>query len=175
MNEEAKKRKVTTRKNTKAAPKTVVVAEVQENSEVKQVTKPLGKRTPLHKQKSVGIKARPGFVARQVVEKPGRVEKFLEAGYVFCEGQERLDTDKRIQTANGLGDVCRQVVNFHNLGVGEASTAVWMEIPIEYYEEDQREKLRRAQEQENLINPEKMQAEQPDVYYTSTFKKSLDD
>jgi hypothetical protein len=172
MSDTQKKRKVTTRKNTKAAPKEAVVQEVNENQEIVEVVKPLGKRTPMHKQKAVGIKARPGYVARQVVEKPGRIEQFLEAGYTFCQGQDRFDMDNRIQAAKGLGDLCRSVVNFHNLSAGEAASAVWMEIPEELYEEDQRAKLLRSQEKENEIDPTRLQKDNPDVYYTSQFKKS---
>lgn len=134
----------------------------------------LGKRTPIYAQKAVGLKPRPGYTARLVVEKPGRVEKFLEAGYEFVSDKSRMDTDNRLQTAQGLGEVCRQVVNKHNLSHGDSPYGVWMEIPTELYEEDQRAKLERSVEIEQQIDPRNIHKHNPDVYYTSTYKKTLE-
>lgn len=165
---------VETRKN-ELKTKTPEVKEVEVKLEDGTTeVRPLGKRTPVHKQKAVGIKQRPGYTARQIVEKPGRVEQFLAAGYTLIEDKSRLDNDGRIQNAKGVGDVCREVVNKHNLSPGDVSTAVWVEIPTELYEQDQADKLNRAQELESQIDPRKVQQENPDVYYTSTYKKTYE-
>lgn len=138
------------------------------------VQRPLGRRTPIHAQKATGIKTRPGYTARQIVEKPGRVQMFLDAGYTIIPA-DRLENDGRIQTARGKGSVSREVVNKHRLAPGDTPTAIWMEIPDELYEQDQQEKLRRAQEQENQIDPRRLAQDRPDVYYGATYKKTFDD
>jgi hypothetical protein len=172
---EVKKRKLTSRKNAKAKqPKTVVVQEVQESGEVVAVEKVLRKRTPIHRQKAVGIKEEAGWTYRQVVMKPGRVEQFKEADWEIVNiSEDIVDTDNRLQS-RPLGSAYTQIVNKHNLAQGDASSAVWMRIRTELYEEDQKDKSRINSEQENEIDPRRAQAANPDVYYTSTFKKEND-
>jgi len=131
---------------------------------------PMGKRTPIHARKANGFIPREGFTARQVVEKPGRLEQFLDAGYVLAKGQERMFT----QNAKGLDSACRAVVNKHNLSAGDAATAVWVEIPTELYEQDQQEKLKAQEAREAEIDPRQMEKNNPDVFYGSKFKKSYD-
>lgn len=158
------------RKNAKAVKKEVVVINDLGEEEVK----PLGKRVPMHKQKAVGLKPRPGYTARFVVEKAGRIQKFLEAGYQIVKGQDRLDTDNRIQAAKGLGDQCKVVCNWTNLKLGDSPTGVWMEIPTELYEQDQREKLAAVSEVEASIDPRRLQRDNPDAYYGAKFKKEFE-
>lgn len=110
--------------------------EEQKQEEIKLPV--LGKRTPIRKQKAVGIKDKPGFFRYQVVEHPGEVEKFLLAGYRPVEGKDLDLRDSRVQHDSQLGEVVRTVVNRNTIGM--ATTAIWMEIPMEQYLEDQKEK-----------------------------------
>lgn len=119
----------------------------------------MGKRTPLHKQKAVGIKEKPGFFRYQVVEHPGEVEKFMLGGYRPCQGKDLDLRDSRVQHDSQLGEVVRQVVNRNTIGM--ATTAIWMEIPIEDYRSDQLEQQRDYNEQVKAWSPKGKMKEDP--------------
>ncbi len=127
--------------------------------------KKLGKRTPIYKQVSQGIKTRPGFVRYQVAEKPGRVEMFLEAGWRPCTGDDLDLRDSRVQHDSQLGSVMRSVVN--RKPDAAFQTALWMEIEEEYYLEDKKHKERMNSEKQAAWNPKNVQKANPDLYYTS--------
>lgn len=125
------------------------------------VTKEIGKRTPMYKQRSMGIKTRPGYVRRQVVEKPGRVEAMQAAGWgVICGKDENLK-DHRLQSDSQLGSVVREVVNRKE---GLTPNAVWMEIPEEYYKEDQAAKQQMSDEKSAAWNPKNIAKANGDLY-----------
>ena len=158
-------KKMPARKNTKAVKKEVTVV----NEQGVEETKPLGRRTPLHKQKPLGIKPRAGYTPRLVNCAPGRVEKLQEAGYTIITDKTRLDYDNRLQVAEGLGDQCKVVVNRNNLKLGDSPYAVWMEQKTEWYEEDQRDKLEATRARQAQIDARQLHKSNPKVYYTSSF------
>lgn len=119
----------------------------------------MGKRTPLHKQKAVGIKEKPGFRRYQVVEYSGEVEKFLLAGYRPCQGKDLDLRDSRVQHDSQLGEVVRQVVNRNTIGL--PATAIWMEIPEEDYQADQLEQHREYNERVKSWGPQNKMREDP--------------
>lgn len=131
--------------------------------------KKLGKRTPLYAQQNTGIKSRPGFVRRLVNELPGRVERFLNAGWVAVTDKDQDDRDNRLQNTDSLGTTYRPVVNrsFNS----PCKHGIWMEIPEEFYNEDQMAKLQRTDEIEASYNPESQAKGDPNLY-GANFKKS---
>ncbi len=158
------------RKNAKTVKtEAVIVNEQGEEEKVK-----LGRRTPLHKQKPLGIKARPGYVPRLVNMAPGRVEALQEAGYELITDKSRLDYDNRLQQAEGLGGQCRLVVNRNNLKLGDSPYAVWMEQRIEDYEADQRDKLEATKLRDAQIDARQLHKSNPKIYYTSSFNTDDD-
>lgn len=130
----------------------------EQKTELKEeVTKEkLGKRTPLYKQRSSGIKEKAGFTRYQVLEKPGEIEKFMEAGWRPCTGNDVSLRDRRVQNDTQLGSVVREVVN--KRPGAESQTAIWMEIENEYYEEDQRAKNAMNDAKKAAWNPKNIQA-----------------
>lgn len=127
-------------------------------------------RKPLHRRRMLDAKTRPGFVRRWVNEEIGAVEAYQEAGYslVLEEGANTSDTGA--QDASQLGSVTRRVVNRDP----NASTkyAVLMEIPEEFYKEDQAEKQRLLDEKEMSWNPEEIKKRNPDLYGSMSKKYS---
>jgi hypothetical protein len=138
----------------------IVKTEVQEQ-------KKLGRRTPLHKQRAAGIKDRPGFIRRQVLEKPGRVEAFQEAGWKIVPNQNGEDLrDDRLQHTDPLGSVMRHRVNSNPTTT--AQTAVWMEIEEEFYKEDMEYRSKLNDYRKAGWNPKNQQVEEKDQQYYSS-------
>lgn len=137
--------KVNTRKN--SSEPTIEVK--TEDGQVSQ--KKYGKRTPIYAQKKLGIKDRPGWTRRLVNDKPGRIESFLEAGWTPVDGSDQLDDDGRLQSSAALGSKHAPVVNTKPGAMN--FRAIWMEIPTELFEEDQREKERLIAQHEEKIKP----------------------
>lgn len=97
-------------------------------------------RVPIHKQKSLSFEEKPGFKRRLVNETFGRVEAFERAGWVPVVGHTANTGDHKAGDASQMGSVVRTVVN---RGYdAPCKTAVLMEIPEEYYNEDQMDKER---------------------------------
>ena len=135
------------------------------NDPAKIDLKKYGKRTPLHKQKKVGIKPREGWTRRGVVCKPGRIEEFVEAGWTPVEG-DQIDTDGRIQDTKGMGGSKNMpVVNYGPDAV--ARHMLWMEIPTVIFEQDQKDKEDLLRVQEEKFKPRHLE-EDPNV--SSGFK-----
>lgn len=111
-----------------------------------------GKRTPIHKQKRVGIKAKKGWSYRLVNDSPGRIQQFLEAGWEIEQDDSVLDTDERMQLSKGqTGKQASAIVNYADNA--KTKVAYWMKIPTEIFEQDQREKDRLVDAQEDKIKP----------------------
>lgn len=129
--------------------------------------KKFGKRTPLYKQKALGIKDRPGFVRRQILEKPGRVEMFMDAGWKIVENEDGEDLrDNRLQHTDPLGSVMRQRVNSNPTTT--AQTAVWMEIEEEFYTEDMKHRQAQNDYRKAAWNPRNQQVKEHDQQYYSS-------
>lgn len=126
------------------------------------------KRVPLHAQRVLDVDNKdPNFEYRVVNELPGRVEKFIKAGWEPVSGDVSTSDASRVQDASQLGSVTRRVVNKSSRA--EVQTAVLMRIPKEYYEEDQKEKQRKVDEIEQSYDPTK--ADDVHGYATKMDKK----
>lgn len=112
------------------------------------------KRVPLHAQRVLDVDNKdPNFEYRVVNELPGRIDKFLKAGWETVSGDVSTSDAGRVQDASQLGSVTRRVVN--KSARADAQTAILMRIPKEYYDEDQLAKQRQVDEKEASFDPTK--------------------
>lgn len=101
------------------------------------------KRVPVGTRNKLTAPERPGYVRRFVNDVDGRLSMFEDAGY----GAVRVPTqvgDPAAGDSSQVGSVVRKPV-------GGGVTAVLMEIPKEYYEEDQLAKEQRLKEKEKSL------------------------
>lgn len=132
-------------KKTKVVPTTeVVTTEVaavevettptpmmRDRSEV-QASRP--KRVPIHEQRNqLSTNQKVGFVRRWVNDIPGRVEKFIKAGYAVVTDKDVTVGDSDSNMALGTG--ARKDVG--RTRHGDGTQAVLMEVPKEWYDQDQ--------------------------------------
>jgi hypothetical protein len=87
---------------------------------------------------------RPGFVRRFVNDHDGRVERFLEAGYEIVRNPAADTSDPKAGKASNLGSPVRK-------SVGGGMHAVLMEIPADWYAEDQANKQREISDVEQSM------------------------
>jgi len=89
--------------------------------------KSLGLRSPL------AFAQRPGYVRRMINDVNNRISDAMEAGYTPVLDESKTQTD---------GDIGRatQMANAVKRQVGNGVTAYLMEIPKEWYDEDQKKK-----------------------------------
>lgn len=125
--------------------------------------KKLGKRTPLYAQKKVGIKERPGYERRLVNETAGRVDRFKAAGWDFVQGDNESTSDNRLQKDEKYGNKVRPLVNTRR--DAPCTHAVWMEIPIEYYNEDQAAKMADWDKTMETLDPRLLKERHPEMFY----------
>jgi len=119
-------------------------------------------RKPLHRRKLLDAKPRDGYVRRWVNEEIGAIEAYEEAGYSLVQGDEDA-SQMRAQTESQMGSsVIRRVVNKDPNA--STKTAVLMEIPKEFYEEDQRAKQEQLDKDEASWNPKIMEKNDPTTY-----------
>lgn len=85
-------------------------------------------RKPIGTVSVLDAAPRPGFHRRYVNDDPGRVQRFIEAGY---EPVRDPSQNQSRQESSALGD---SIIRQH---VGGGKTAVLMEIPDEWHAEDQ--------------------------------------
>jgi hypothetical protein len=107
-------------------------------------------RVPLHKQKICTAEAREGYKRRMVIDKPGRIDAFLRAGWTIADGDIETTHDGLAHVEGQLGSKVRRVVNRDPNA--EAKHAVLMEIPIEWYEADKAEQQKLIDEQESAFD-----------------------
>jgi len=91
--------------------------------------------------KRLDYPARPGFVRRVVVDRPGRLEKFERGGWEYVHEQDLSSGDypnEQVTTREGIDSRVSQVVGQHRSG--EPQHGYLMEIEQELYDEDQAEK-----------------------------------
>lgn len=103
-------------------------------------------RVPLHKQKICVADNREGYMRRMVLDKPGRIDAFIKAGWTLVDGDIETTHDGLAHIEGQLGSKIRRVVNRDPKA--EAKHAVLMEIPIEWYEQDKLEQQKLIDEQE---------------------------
>lgn len=132
-------------------------------SEDKSRAKNRPQRTPMHNRRILEAKQRKGFVRRWVNEDHGRVDAALEAGYTFVYDDDADASTKRSgQDASQMGSVVRRVVNKDpNASI---NTAVLMEIPQEFYDEDQKAKADQLDREEMAWNPKEIAKKNPEIF-----------
>ena len=103
------------------------------------------KRTPVGSRRALWAKDRPGFSRRWVNDQGDRVSMFREAGYnPVTEDADESDTS--INSPSKMGSVSRK-------SVGGDMYAVLMEVPEEFYREDQQVKQDYVDEIESGFDP----------------------
>ena len=85
----------------------------------------------------------PGFEYRIVKDKPGRVEKFLDAGYEIVTHAAKVG-DPRVGTPEPEGSPVK-------ISLGQGEQGYLMRIPKEWYDEDQKRKQDDIEEREKLM------------------------
>jgi hypothetical protein len=122
---------------TNEEPKMETTVMPRDRSEI-QEARP--KRVPLHEQRDqLSTSQKTGFVRRWVNDVPGRVDKFLRAGYTIV-------TDKNVAVGvegvtsgnNSLGSGATK--NVGRTRSGDGTQAILMETTVEQYEADQKAK-----------------------------------
>lgn len=104
------------------------------------------KRIPIGTGNVLTAEQRPGFVRRYVNDHDGRVDRFIEAGYTPVLKPGADTSAQRTGKPSLMGDVVRK-------SVGGGMHAVLMEIPQEWYDEDQKEKQKEVDAKENSMDP----------------------
>lgn len=118
-------------------------------------------REPIHSQKRLAANKRPGYVRRYVNDVGQRIESFKRAGYsIVSEDQD--NSDKR------ASDPSLQGTSLTRVSVGGGIYAVLMEIPEEFYKEDQLAKQRQVDKIEDAIDPTKQHTS---ASYGQVFRK----
>lgn len=104
---------------------------------------PRVKRIPISARNKLVAEGREGFHRRWVNDVPGRLEQFEQAGYVQVTDPTKVG-DPRAADASQLGSVVRKPV-------GGGIDAVLMEIPEEFYREDQDAKEHALKQKERSL------------------------
>lgn len=99
-------------------------------------------RIPLHRQNIINADTRPGYVRRLVNDTDDRIERFKKAGWAPVEGEQIGDPHTGDPSSIGSASV---------KSVGAGMKAVLMEIPQEYYDEDQKDKQKKVNELESAM------------------------
>jgi len=110
-------------------------------------------RTPLYVQQSVTLNNRdPNYQYRLVNDAPGRIQRFIDAGWELCTGDNKETySGKGRENAVSDGTLIKRNVN-------EDPNAPWndgylMRIPIELFREDQETKHKRVEDELMEIDP----------------------
>jgi len=120
---------------------------------VEQTDKPRARphRRPLSRRDVLSFPRRPGYYRRVVNDTGGgrRIQAFKDAGYEEVRDGSLTGADGEAGRPSQIGKNVTRVVGTDQQG---AIRGVLMEIPLEFYNEDQAAKQRRIQEMEDTIN-----------------------
>ena len=105
------------------------------------------KRCPIGAGDVLSAAKRDGYIRRYVNDVDGRVERFIEAGYTAVMEPDADTSAPRAGKPSNLGTAIRKPV-------GGGRSAVLMEIPEEWYNEDQELKNQRVDELEAAMAPD---------------------
>ncbi len=104
------------------------------------------KRVPMFKAKRLTSKQRPGYVRRWFNNETTRLADALAGGYEYVKDDTAKTSDKRAQDHSQMGSNASQPV-------GNNVTAYLMEIPEEWYREDQAAKETMIADSEESFDP----------------------
>jgi hypothetical protein len=103
------------------------------------------KRVPIGTRNVLTAPAKAGYVRRWVNDRDDRIERFREAGYEVVDGDVQVG-DPRAGDPTKTGSPVMK-------SVGGGVKAYLMEIPKEWYDEDQKAKADRVNEMEKALDP----------------------
>lgn len=106
------------------------------------------KRVPLGTRNVLKYPARPGYVRRVVNDVEDRVQRFKEAGYEIVQKKDLPSGDPRAGDGSQMGMPVAK-------SVGNGIKGVLMEIPQEYYLEDQQTKHEKITAEESAMKQTK--------------------
>lgn|SRR3990167_3141180 len=107
------------------------------------------KRIPVGSRKILVADERPGYHRRWVNDDGERILQFKDAGYAHVTNSDADISDARTQDPSKIGSsVVRK-------SVGDNKWAYLMEIPLEFYNEDQEAKQKYVDEKEETYDPTK--------------------
>jgi hypothetical protein len=109
------------------------------------------RRTKITSRSVLTAPHRPGFVRRFVNDTPGNIKRRLDQGYEIVQDDVQIG-DTGSLTDKGMGSVPQKVVDKTT-----AMKAVLMEIPEDWYNEDQAEKAKVLKEREDQIKRQPQQ------------------
>lgn len=109
---------------------------------------PKQKRIPLRQQKKIGVEKKKGMHTRLVNDEGDRIVNFMKAGHNFREDEVRMG-EQSSGDASQFGKVACQPV-------GGGIMGYYMDIPEEYWEEDQAKKQAQLDAKDALLGAEKM-------------------
>lgn len=99
-------------------------------------------RKPIRARSVLEAVARDGYYRRWVNDTVGRIQMFIEAGYTFVKIEDSGISAGEVQNPTALDASCvRQVAN-KDLQEGMGRYAYLMEIPLEWWQQDQEAKAR---------------------------------
>ena len=110
------------------------------------------KRVPIATRNILTTDQRDGFVRRWVNDTPGRVQMFEDAGYEIVREPTKVGDDRAGEASNVGASITRK-------SVGAGQEAVLMEIPIEFYEEDQAAKEQSLKSKEASLIPNELKSD----------------
>ena len=122
------------------------------------------KRVPVGTRKVLVAEDRPGYHRRWVNDQGDRIQAFLDAGYTPVRQAGADISDERTQDPNKLGS------SIVRKSVGGDVYAILMEIPQEYYDEDQAAKAAYVDEKEESFDPTKRIS---NTTYGTKYKKTF--
>lgn len=100
------------------------------------------KRTPVGGRNILTVSGKdPNFVYRIVNDEDDRITRFKEGGY-------ELVPDETVKVGDNRANAASSMSSFKQLSVGGGKKAYLMRIRKEWYDEDQKEKQKRVDEQE---------------------------
>jgi len=121
------------------------------------------RRKPLYEATSQRELLRPGFVRRVVNDAPGRVERFIEAGWSVVEND--VHTNQRMQDGKSMTREVRFHVNQDPFAT--AHSGILMEIPEEIYQEDLEAQQKLIDANEEMMKPKHMRGADYGVFEKS--------
>ena len=98
------------------------------------------KRIPLHKQKNLALKGDPNFHYFIALDKNDRIQRLLNAGYVFADASELEVNGRSSQNPSVEGKEAARV------SLGNSGHGYLLKIPMKYWLEDQE-----AERQERVL------------------------
>lgn len=106
-------------------------------------------RKPIHARSVLEAESRDGYFRRYVVDVPGRIRMFLDGGYGFVKHDNTSSDTGQVQDPSVMDSSCVRRVANKGLSEEDGRYAYLMEIPLEWWQEDQEAKAQKANQIES--------------------------